>query len=377
MITSADLAAFAMECECQAKLGTLGIGRQDTGSTTFDEDTDDVRSSATMDDTLSIECPQLSCFTKQISDSSDVLYADPDQTLLMYDWDDTLFPTAELFDRWGLDSSTENLQIPPLSDEKEAALEVWQDALVECLTKSCALSSRCVIITNARRPWVTDCIDRFAPRLRPLIDRADGGLKIIYAVNDFQKSQMLKSQSLSLLPAIEAARRPTSDERTEHLTWAKYEAMRREAKRFYRKYSGQSWKNILCIGDSSYEHDAVAELALRRVGPDRERLRTKAIIVPTEPSLSEITQRLFLHSAVLPAYVDFNGDLQVDMTTGEDPMEVIVDALGMPSLSSTTFARLAWGREAFPAFPEMGDDKAVAFGLAEVETGVTSKAFGA
>ena len=36
----------------------------------------------------------------------------PEQTMFFLDWDDTLFPTTELFDRWGLPSTGE---LPPLT----------------------------------------------------------------------------------------------------------------------------------------------------------------------------------------------------------------------------------------------------------------------
>lgn len=41
----------------------------------------------------------------------------------------------------------------------------------------------------------------------------------------------------------------TEDEVREECTLAKYNAMKQEATAFYARYPGQSWKNIVSIGD--------------------------------------------------------------------------------------------------------------------------------
>ena len=70
--------------------------------------------------------------------------------------------------------------------------------------------------------------------------------------------------------------------------------MKEETASFYSAYSGQTWKNVLSIGDMEYERDAVNELTFRRKKPFKksEHIRTKTIVLPTGPSISEITNRL-------------------------------------------------------------------------------------
>jgi len=47
----------------------------------------------------------------------------------------------------------------------------WQEAAGEFLRAACGISDRCVILTNSKRPWVTTCINHFAPNLKPLIEQ--------------------------------------------------------------------------------------------------------------------------------------------------------------------------------------------------------------
>jgi len=279
-------------------------------------------------------------------------YAEPMQTLIIFDWDDTLFPTTELFQNWGLPSRAEESALE-LTLEQERVLNEWREALMGCLREACSLSCRCLIVTNSQRPWVEDCVGRFVPELRPMLGRRTGGVKVVYAGEHLRDSKRLISQCRNLRPV--RYREPdviperTDDEMQEELTMAKYAAMKQETTAFYSQYPGQSWKNILSIGDMPYEHDALQEVTFRRhSGPPREHVRTKTIIEPTEPSLSELTHRLRFLRAILPAYVRFDGDFDLHLHEAADPMGAVSEALGMPQLSALHISRHAWGREPAP-----------------------------
>lgn len=125
--------------------------------------------------------------------------------------------------------------------------------------------------------------------------------------------------------------------------------MKQEASSFYSRYPEQTWKNVLSLGDMKYEHDAVQAIALGRSAPSRERLRTKAILLPRGPSLSELTLRLRFSRLMLPAYVSFNGNIDLDLTAARDPLEAIGRALKMPQLGELPFPRHAWGRSPSPS----------------------------
>merc|ERR1711924_157889 len=65
--------------------------------------------------------------------------------------------------------------------------------------------------------------------------------------------------------------------KVQKLMAGKQQAMTREAGEFYSRYPGQSWKNVLSIGDSMCEYIAMQRLgSLRRaVGGKERHLRSK------------------------------------------------------------------------------------------------------
>jgi len=255
-------------------------------------------------------------------------WASASQTLIFLDWDDTLFPTSEIVDRWGLTSKFADWADMVLSAEQERLLDKWCSALEVYLKTTCSLSDHCVIVTNARRPWVTECIDRFAPGLKPLFARKDGP-QIVYASEAAARSRRWPSNPGNPTRWEEA---PSPDERRLELTSAKLAAMRQEANRFYSRYSTQTWKNIISVGDARYELDAVQELAFGRRSPEREHLRLKTIVTSCEPLIRDLTYRLRLATLLWPAHVHFDGDMSVDMSAPPEKLQSFADALNMPEL---------------------------------------------
>jgi len=261
-------------------------------------------------------------------------YAEPGQTLIFFDWDDTLFPTTEVFVRWQVPQRSNNLVALP--EELETALAAWREALHQYLLTACSLSDCCVIVTNSTSPWVQTCLERFAPNLKQLFDKESGGVRVVYAnTAAFKNAQRKQGWGL---------RRQRSKEMTD----AKLAAMRQVATRFYSSYPNQSWKNILSLGDMKYEHEAVQRLSFSRKCTANERLRTKAILLPGAPSLSELALRLQFSKLMLPAYVHFNGDFDLDLRSASDPLREIAKALGIPQLGDLPFPRHAWGRTPVP-----------------------------
>lgn len=124
------------------------------------------------------------------------------------------------------------------------------------------------------------------------------------------------------------------EESAEELTSWKFVAMRREAKRFYSKYPTQTWKNIVSLGDSCYERDAVRDLALHRVGPARERLRVKLCVYPSCPSLLDMTCALVVDKVLLAPLLRHDGDLAIDLKGKPNRCVVFAEELGIPDLGS-------------------------------------------
>jgi len=266
-------------------------------------------------------------------------YDDAWQTLIFFDWDDTLFPTTELFDIRQLDWKDKSCEIPA---DLEEELKVWRVAVSDYLRTALFLSKNVVLLTNSKRPWVDHCLERFFPEALSMFGEALGLVKVVYADEVPECSSMRRTRSGGLRPLRTSADRMDEDVRMK-CTRAKRTAMNREVVRFYSQYPNQTWKNILSLGDMPYEHDALQDVTFWRQGPSRERLRTKAIIVPSAPNLKEITLRLEFSRRMLPAYVHFDGSIDIDLASSKDPLYTLSQALEFPELLGVNFPLYAWG----------------------------------
>ncbi|CAE8629162.1 unnamed protein product [Polarella glacialis] len=209
-----------------------------------------------------------------------------------------------------------------LTSEQSSLLKDWQLALFQYLTTALTLSSHVVIVTNSRRPWVETCVSKFAPNCKKLFtDTGSGGsLTVVYArevLHQRRRERVLASNgwdcSLPMgfaMPSLPVKNPlPVSNgEMTGELTGAKFFAMQREAKAFYMRYAGQSWKNIISLGDMIYEHVAVIEMAMlhQAAGGSHEQLRVKSLLLPECPGISELTLSLCFSKLMLPARVGQN-----------------------------------------------------------------------
>ncbi|CAE8693651.1 unnamed protein product [Polarella glacialis] len=260
---------------------------------------------------------------------------------------------------WEEEDLSEGFAHGELTPEQGSLLKDWQLALFQYLTTACTLSSHVVIVTNSRRPWVETCVNKFAPNCKKFFANTGGAgsIKVVYArevVHQMRSKRMLVSNGWDYSFPVKDPMPVSAGEMTAELIRAKFLAMHREAKAFYRRYKGQSWKNIISFGDMIYEHDAVIEMGMRRhaAGGSREPLRVKSLLLPEGPGISELTLSLCFSKLMLPVYVRFDGDLQLNLQNSVDPLQLISQALDMPEVLETNFPRHAWGRGTAPACKE-------------------------
>jgi len=309
---------------------------------------------------------------KTSTSTSSCQFTEPTQTLIFFDWDDTLFPTTAIFDEWEVPTGKEleNAIIPEVLSKQ---LVRWCDALLKFLKAACCVTERCVIVTNSRRPWVQQCARRFAPDMLQLLESArtmgstvacGGSVRIAYANEAISRKRYRRD---GIRPVMQELA-PCDLELEEQLMKPKQDSMRKEAEDFYSRYSGQTWKNIISIGDMPYEHNALQEVTFRRVSPERERLRTKAVTLPTGPSVEEVTFRLELLTRLLPAFVHHDGDLSIELEALQDHLKVLATVLDIPEFADLTLPASAWGHD-----PEMND--AMEEALEEVCSKVQSHIF--
>lgn len=302
---------------------------------------------------------QLSPCSVRSAASSGRLYAEPAQTLIFLDWDDTIFPCTEIFQKRHYSRKTREWTQLPV--ELEEDLSEWRDAAAEFLRAACGVSDRCVIVTNSKPPWVMACVEHFAPNLKPILQDRPQNLSIVYG-SEFMKPKKNASDLCSekaenliikflqsslggcfsdftakVVESMQAMRRhaprPPFD-----LTEAKLKAMTSEAENFYSQYQGQTWKNIISLGDMAYEYEAVKTLTATRgvfaqLAAPRERLRTKSVVLLPSPSLHGLTLQLRIWSQVLPSIARFDGDVDIDVSQNFAPFQELARALQLPTLA--------------------------------------------
>jgi len=229
------------------------------------------------------------------------------QSLIIFDFDDTVFPTSWLF---------ENLGRAAISEGRSAATPdvLWALAL---LTKQMSAMldaalgvSEVLFITNAAPDyagvgWVQHCVQHFMPELMDYFEV----IRVVYAREAFRQSGRVEE-------AVQPQLNVVVEGVTETLTMAwKVEAMKQALSTFYG--DAASWKNVMSVGDSLDELDALTEVAFlhenaksRKTGQEKK-LRCKAVKLKQEPTLQEMIVEGAIVKTFVSALVNFDGDKEV------------------------------------------------------------------
>lgn len=199
----------------------------------------------------------------------------PEETLLVFDWDDTLLPTTWL-EREGLLLCDEAVA----SEEQRAQLQALADRAAATLAEA-QRHGTVVIVTNASEGWVEDSCERFLPSLAPALRR----LRIVSARAKYEKRGI---------------RCPTA--------W-KTMAFEWEVELFFGGFAEGARKNILSIGDSVHEH-----MALISASRDLPGCRAKSLKLKERPSPEQLAEEQVLVEGTLEELVQHDGDLDVDVS---------------------------------------------------------------
>lgn len=275
--------------------------------------------------------------TSHLTTGTQDQYAEPQQTIIFFDWDDTLFPTTWL-DSEGLLRRKE----APTDSDVLAELEQLEKAAISVLQVASQLSMRTCIVTNASSPWVMDSAGMFMPQLHKLLESPNNPGPTVVHAREKLTQQKHKSRSSVTEHFAEWRNDKCCDEEARALlTQAKTVAMHAEVKLFYSQYPQQSWKNLISVGDASYERDALQEVSFVHTQPLQKKLRTKVIKLKTEPTSKEVCNQLQTIKMFLQSIVQFNDDLDVDF---DEPRyeEALAKALQIPQtpLISTLSSKL-------------------------------------
>jgi len=173
-------------------------------------------------------------------------YAERAQTFIVFDWDDTLFPTSFLIDELRFDWRT------PLAQQRGLAPNARKEVLrklaqcerhaAEILQRACNCG-HVVVVTLAAKGWVEQACRLFYPKVGEVLRNLQ--IKIVNA-----QEKMKQRQGYNVLPNGKPVD-PSSME--EFYGLLKGRAISEEIEKFYSQYEGQTWKNVLSIGDSRFE----------------------------------------------------------------------------------------------------------------------------
>lgn len=257
------------------------------------------------------------------------LFAEKEHTALILDWDDTIFPTTWVRHDCALDW---RLPLPEQKIEKEQKrfvkdiLDRLGDKLEVFLDKGC-LTTHCVIVTLAQRPWVQLSAKNFMPKLWEIIERHN--IPIVYAQEGLAENKRKEYEKSEFM---------SEDDMCNFWTGVKGDAITRELAKLYSQYEGQSWKNIISIGDSNFERHgtikAIREYVDANVcvsgssegftneGTDKEghfrKVRTKTVKLLDEPTAEELFAEAQLLLEWLPHITTKDGGFDIELADTED-----------------------------------------------------------
>jgi len=264
---------------------------------------------------------------------SQASFAEKASTMLVLDWDDTLFPTTWVREDCGLHWKyplAEQVQESPGRTTVEKLLETLAGK-VDAFLATAADLANIVIVTLARQPWVSTSAVNFMPHLTTLLQKHE--LKVVYARDCIP-------QSLKAEYAQEEFK--SGEQEADYWMRVKAAAMETEIKDFY-SASSASWKNCVSLGDSEFERAALVKTTSDYMAQESEdgevvstgitaeavskdghlkRLRTKTVKMLDEPSVEELIAQITVLTSWLPFICAQDEGLDVELVSSEDDIEL-------------------------------------------------------
>lgn len=247
-----------------------------------DFDFDDEQSSRHLEQTDSPSCTPL---LRQCSDGT---FCQPGQTLIIFDWDDTLCPSSICMERYGLSSAG---QVP--QGELAVALEELAQKAKALVERAGELAAEVVIVTNAGPGWVESTCANWMPGLR---------------------------EALRPLTVVSARARWEPRGVSSPTGW-KAREFEHVIQRFYSQSNSQTWKNVVAVGDAPYEHEALQRVMQQAPWRCTRTCRSKSVRFVAKPSIQQLKYQLQTLCDVLEDVVRYDGDLDIQIPADCLPVE--------------------------------------------------------
>jgi len=214
------------------------------------------------------------------------------ENIIIFDWDDTLFPTWYLME-----------VVQPCLDSTDATLpedSFFHDALaahaklVGQVLSAARSMAQVYIVTLGKRPWVEDSSRRFLPGLDmpSLLKRL--GIHIYYAREHVNQNDRWAA---SLEDGVDV------------YMIAKRNGMKKCVKKALKK-SGLKKVNAIAIGDSTAEIEAIQEVMW---DDDADENRCKTVKFLSEPTLEALSSELQVLQSWISLLLAYDKDVDIDM----------------------------------------------------------------
>ncbi|CAK9003892.1 unnamed protein product [Durusdinium trenchii] len=234
---------------------------------------------------------------------ADLTVFSAEETAIIFDWDDTLFPTwfvTEVVNPCLEDVHCEQL---PLDSPFMECLKS-QGHAVEDILRCARACGRVAIVTLAQHPWVVNSAAKYLP-----------GLDL---------PGLLEELEIPVIYARQCLKRYVIQEGTQEgeclWTLAKQTAMTKVLRKLYGR--DQPWMNVLSIGDSTVERAAVMEIMWRNHHEDGSgRVPCcKTIKLMDDPSVEQLHTQLVMLSMWMTQLAQHGNDFDFSLDDSDESM---------------------------------------------------------
>jgi len=299
---------FAHRMDVAAKMQEVGLAPSESRSI---QGEGAVMNASTVMDIMEASSPMPSLLTSR---SHLDVWHEASETLLILDWDDTLFPTTYVWTdprlRWDEPAPcfNEAPDLPAHADKPEGPtmhdLLGQHASTVAAFLRLAVTLGKVVIVTLAEEGWVDLSIKHFLPSLDGLL--LDLGIEVAYCRSTVtpRLSRRANEDGYSLGKLL------------------KTQVIARVVKEFYSAGGDdkkeKSWKNVLSIGDSSIERLALQDVIFQRKQKDSKGdykvCRCKVIKIISEPNLEMLIAQVQVLAMWLQKLAWHDGDVDLDFS---------------------------------------------------------------
>jgi len=239
-------------------------------------DADTAIQSADSDDTESVSSMDASDDSdEEVDPISDNCIFQPEDTLIIFDWDDTILPSTWI--------QQQGFQLGAVALIRSAEQQEHLSRLARSagkLLRAAKRRGRVVLVTNAERGWIELSCQAFLPSVYPLLEN----LRITSARSSYEK------------PGVNTP-----------AAW-KSLAFEREITAFYKDFADGRPRNVISFGDAAYERQAVME-----VTQNMPNCSTKSFKFIEQPDIKQLWQEHEMMSRCFRHIIAHQGKLDLQL----------------------------------------------------------------